>query len=158
MFKKGHEKNEVLKEISSCVEERFNGLHIISNISIRKYQMLFANEIRLAYRANYANRKKNDSRIAEQCYYCNTFVVNKPNFKKHLKVCSRKPGITYKFLNQHFSTYEENFRLLGHLPFTVYFDLETTCGKNLYEDPLNPSKIMCPVSYSFIIIFNPWIF
>ena len=29
LFKKGHEKNELLKEISSCVEQRFNGFHII---------------------------------------------------------------------------------------------------------------------------------
>ena len=102
--------------------------------------------------------KKIDSRTAEQCYYCDTFIVNKPRFEKHLKVCSRKPGITYKFQNQHFSTSEENFRLLGDLPFTIYFDLETTCGKNLYEDPINPSKNMYPVSYCFIIAFNPSLF
>ena len=29
LFKNGHEKNELLKEISSCVEQCFNGFHII---------------------------------------------------------------------------------------------------------------------------------
>ena len=125
---------------------------------IKNKSEILNHKIRLAYRANFAMGKKIDSRTAEQCYYCDTFIVNKPRFEKHLKVCSRKQGITNKFQNQHFFTYEENFRLLGDLPFTVYFHYEATCGKNLYKDSINPSKNMYPFSSCFIIAFNPSLF
>ena len=69
--------------------------------------------------------------------------------------CSKIPGITYKFQNEHLPSLEENFKLLGDLPFTVYFDLETTCGKKLCEDFTDPLRKMYPVSYCFIIAFNP---
>ena len=44
---------------------------------------------------------------------------------------------------------------MGDLPFTVYFDLVTTCGKSWYEDFINPTKDMYPVLYCFVISFNP---
>ena len=44
---------------------------------------------------------------------------------------------------------------MGALPFTVYFDLETTCGKSLYENFTNPTKNMYTVFYCFVIVFNP---
>ena len=115
----------------------------------------FTDEIKLAYRAYIQKGKKCESLTAEQCYYCGVFVSGQARLGKHLKVCSKKPGITYKFNNEHLTTFEENFKLLGDLPFTVYFDLETTCGKKLYEDFSNPTKNMCPVSYCFVIAFNP---
>ena len=53
------------------------------------------------------------------------------------------------------STFEENFRLLSDLPFIIYFDLETNCGKKLYEDFTDPSKNIYPVSHCFIVAINP---
>ena len=53
------------------------------------------------------------------------------------------------------SSFEENFRLLGDLPFKIYFDQEVTCGNKLYQDFTDPSKNMYPVSYCFIVAFNP---
>ena len=82
-------------------------------------------------------------------------MVRQPKLEKHLKICSKIPRITYKFQNEHLPTFEENFKLLGDLPFTVYFDLETTCGKKLCQDFTDPLKYMYPVSYCFIIAFNP---
>ena len=52
-------------------------------------------------------------------------------------------------------TFKENFRLLGDQPFTIYYDLETTCGKKLYEAFTDLSKNMYPVSYCFIVALNP---
>ena len=63
--------------------------------------------------------------------------------------------IQYKFNKERLTTFEENFKLLGDLSFTVYFDLETTCGKKLYEDFTDPIKNMYTISYCLIIAFNP---
>ena len=42
------------------------------------------------------------------------------------------PGLVYKFENQNISTFEDNVKFMGELPLTIYFDLETTCGKTVY--------------------------
>ena len=44
---------------------------------------------------------------------------------------------------------------MGDLPFMMYFDLETTCGRKLFEHALDPVRTMYPVSYCFIVAFNP---
>ena len=65
------------------------------------------------------------------------------------------PGITYKFENQHLTTFEDNFRFMGEQPFTIYFDLETTYGKRQIQYIDGSEKNMCPVSYCFIVAFHP---
>ena len=50
--------------------------------------------------------------------------------EKHLSICSAKEGITYAFGNGQIINYQNNFKYLGDLPFTVYFDFETTIGGN----------------------------
>ena len=39
------------------------------------------------------------------------------------------PGLIYKFKNQNISTFDGNVKFMGDLPFSIYFDLETTCRK-----------------------------
>ena len=105
VFKKGHEKNEVTKEISSRVGQHFNGFDIICHELDKKenqnfepvdliykpvksakknFECFFTNEINLAYHAHFQHGKETDfkSRMAEQCYYCDAFVVGKPKLKK----------------------------------------------------------------------------
>ena len=50
--------------------------------------------------------------------------------KKHLSVCSAKEGITYAFDIGQILNYQDNFKYLGDLPFTVYFDFETATGNS----------------------------
>ena len=50
--------------------------------------------------------------------------------KKHLSLCSAKKEITNAFDNGQILNYRDNFKYLGDLPFTVYFDFETTTGGN----------------------------
>ena len=77
--------------------------------------------------------------------------MGKPKLEKHLKVFSKIPRIVYKFENEYLSTFQENFRLLGDLPFTIYFDLETTCGKKLYEDFTDPTK-KCTLFHTVLLL------
>ena len=48
--------------------------------------------------------------------------------KKHLQVCVTKEGIAYSFDNGQIITFQDNFRYLGDVPFTVYFDFKITTG------------------------------
>ena len=48
--------------------------------------------------------------------------------KKHIKVCEAKEGVTYKFDNGNIISFEDNFKYMGNVPFTVYFDFATTTG------------------------------
>ena len=102
---------------------------------------------------------KNDilrSSTAFACYYCNVYCSSKKVFEKDLCVCARKPGVVYSFNNQHLSTFEDNFTLMGDQPFSVYFDLETTCGKDKLVFDFDDEHLtdMYVISYCFIVVFH----
>ena len=46
--------------------------------------------------------------------------------KKHTKVCGANEGITSCFDNGEIISFQDNFKYLGDVPFTVYFDFEAT--------------------------------
>ena len=48
MFKKGHDTNEVQKEVSSCVSQCFNGFHITSHM-LEKTQKVDFESIDIVY-------------------------------------------------------------------------------------------------------------
>ena len=63
------------------------------------------------------------------------------------------PGIIYKFENQHLNTFADNYRVVGEVSFAIYFDLETTCGKEEFGN-VGKGK-MYPVSYCLVVAFHP---
>ena len=90
-----------------------------------------------------------------ECYYCNKFFKNKNKAENHLKVCSGKPGIIYNFCSQTLTSFEDNFKSKGDVPFTIYFDFETTSPTD--ADWLNPEdKKMFVVSYVIVVAFHPF--
>ena len=94
------------------------------------------NQIHLAYRTYIGRFEKRRERIChctiKQCYYCeNVFAKNNENMKKHLQVCAAKEGITYTFDKGHIISFQDNCKYLGDVPFTVYFDFETTIGDSV---------------------------
>ena len=72
----------------------------------------------------------------------------KENMKKHLSVCSAKEGITYAFDIGQILNYQDNFKYLGDLPFTVYFDFETTTGNSPFFNSTMYVRSYCQI-YSF---------
>ena len=52
--------------------------------------------------------------------------------KKHLQVCAAKEGITYSFDNGQIIAFQDNFRYLDDVPFTVYFDFEANPGNSVF--------------------------
>ena len=69
-------------------------------------------------------------------YYCNKFFRGKAKREHHLKVFSGKPGIVYNFCSQTLNSFEDNFGSKGDVPFTTYFDFETTSPTD--SEWLNP--------------------
>lgn len=45
---------------------------------------------------------------------------------KQTKICAAKEGIFYTFENGKTISFQDNFRYLGDVSVTVYFDFETT--------------------------------
>ena len=67
----------------------------------------------------------------------------------HLSICAAKEGITYSFDNNQIIDYQDNYKYMGDLPFSVYFGFETTTGNAVFFD----SKMFL-MSYCLIFSFN----
>ena len=78
------------------------------------------------------------------------FAKNDENIKKHLQVCAAKEGITYTFDNGQIISSQNNFKNLGDVLYTFYFDSETTTGDSVFLD-----QKMFVVSYCQIYSFHP---
>ena len=82
--------------------------------------------------------------MVRQCHYCeNFFVKSKDAMEKHTKVFAAKEGIVYSFENGKITSFQDNFKYLGDIPFTVYFDFNTTTGDVVF---LNPKMFLVFVS------------
>ena len=150
--KKVHRKNEVTRNLSSSVLEKFNDYEMIrTDLSCQEktevvpidvvYQPIYNENIlvpcyfTLAYRIylGYFDKEKGQikNKAVHHCHYCqNLFVKSKEQMKKHLSFCGAKEEITYAFDNGQILNYQDNFKYLSELPFTVYFNFETTTRGN----------------------------
>ena len=154
--KKVKRKNEVTRNLLSSVLEKFNSYEMIRNdLSYQEkaevipidvvYEPIcdenfpvpcyFTSEIHLAYRSyvGFFDKEKEQikNRTFRQCHYCqNFFAKNKEQIKKLLSICTAKEGITYAFDNGQTLNYQDNFKYLSDLRFTVYFDFEATARGN----------------------------
>ena len=173
--KKVQGKNKVRRNLSSCVLEKFNGYETIRNDLARKERVkyraidivyepsfdtdtpvvcYFSPEIHLAYRGylgTFENgQEKVYNRVVRQCYYCHHyFAKSKEKMQTHLSICAAKEGITYSFDNNQIIDYPDNYKYMGDLPFSVYFDFETTTGNVVFFD-----LKMLVMSYCLICSFN----
>ena len=125
LIKKGPQKNEVHRELSTCIESRFNGIEIVKVVMSSEKRVMFkpldivykpisaadqnfdcfiADSVRLFYRALIRRGKNStESMTTEQCFACNKLFVENP----HLQFCGNMPGIVYNFENQNISTFED---------------------------------------------------
>lgn len=44
-------------------------------------------------------------------------------------------GIVYSFKNNKIISFQGNFKYLGDISFTIYYDFEITTGDNIFQDP-----------------------
>ena len=78
-------------------------------------------------------REKTYNRAVKQCHYCqNYFDKSVDKMQKQLSICAAKEGVTYSFDNGQITDYQDNFKYIGDLPFSVYFNFETTTGNAVF--------------------------
>ena len=174
--KKVQGKNKLAENLSSSAVEKFNGYEMIrrkleckENIDLTPIDIayepsydenipapcFFTGQIFLAYKSYIGRIDRSKecifSRAVKQCHFCeNLFAKNEEAMKKHLTICAAREGITYSFNNGQIINFQDNFKYLGDVPFTVYFDFETTAGDSVFFDPK-----MFVVSYCQIYSFHP---
>ena len=143
-------KNKVTRNLTSSIIKKCNGYEIIKHELARKEKMkftpiniiyepiydgnvpvpcYFTNEIHLAYRSYIGKYLKGQEKIrhpiVRKRLYCEKcFCKNEENMKHHIKMCAAKEGITYCFDNGNTIFFQDNFKYLGDVPFTVYFGFE----------------------------------
>ena len=174
--RKVKEKNQMKRELSACIIQKFNGYELLRNhlnsterknfipIDIvyeptlnekKTIVCFFAPEISLGYYTSYDKMRKrkkvtNHTR-ARQCHYCNNFFIKSAEkMQKHLSCCAGKAGFTFSFDNGKIINYQGHYKNLGDLPFAVYYDFETTTGSVVFFDAK-----MYVVSYCMIVAFHP---
>ena len=102
-----------------------------------------------------SNKTKNGLSIttADQCYGCNKFFIGRKSLERHMNVCGHFPEIVYKFENKNIQTFFNNMKFMEDLPFSSYFDLETTPDKKVYN--FHEDASFYPISYAFVVAFHP---
>ena len=118
-------------------------------------ECFFTPKIRLGFRTTIKKSKKGGNVLnhthVKQCHYCNNyFIKSDEKMKKHLSICSGKAGFTFSFDNGKIVDYQDHYRSLGDLPFSIYHDFETTTGSVVFFD----AKINM-VSYCMAVAFHP---
>ena len=170
------DEQKVVRQLSSCLIEKYNGFTVIRieydkkerknfeplDIIYKPTKRLeieplcyFSIDISQAYSGYYSSGSRmTRAQKVKQRNYCNHFFVHNPQkFERHLKQCSGKPGVIYNFTNQSLVLYEDNFKTKGDKPFRVYFDFETTAPTDTCLDP--EQKKMFVVSYVMIVALHP---
>ena len=164
------------KELSACLISKCNGFEFLRNslkskekkdfipIDIvykrtlndqKPIECFFALKIEMAYNAIIElvrQGKKNLShRKPKQRHYCeNGFIKSEEKMQEHLSCCSGKAGFNYVFDNGKILNYQDNYGKIGDLPFTIYYDFETTTGSVAFFDAK-----MFVISYFIIAAFHP---
>ena len=170
------EKQNQIKQLASCLNQKYNGYQVIKNsfskrerqefepvdiiyIPTKNVQILplcyYTTNISNAYTALYSEGlKTRRSYTIYECYYCNKFFRQKNKKDHHLKICSGKPGVVYNFCSQTLTSFEDNYSAIGDVPFSIYFDFETTSPTD--SEWLDPEdKKMFVMSYVIIVAFHP---
>ena len=89
------------------------------------------------------------SHAVRQFPYCeNFFKKSEEKMTAHVKCCAGQAAYFYVF-NNSIVNYQENFNKIGNLPFSIYYNFETTTGSAIYHDAK-----MYTLSYCRIVAFH----
>ena len=119
------EKNQMKRELSACIIQKFNGYELLRNLvnSIERKDFIpidvvyeptvnenkiiecfFAPKIHPGFQTTIEKSRKCGNVLnhtdVKQCHYCNNyFIKSDEKMKKHLSICSGKAGFTFSFDN-----------------------------------------------------------
>ena len=171
---KNPKKQTVVRQLSSCIHEKFNGFNIITiehGKKLRKkfkpidiiykpvkkadaeIKCYFSQDMSRAYRNTCNKGEKLSHGFGYQWYCCNKFFARPGKHKRHMEHCSGIPDIVYSFNNKNLVTFEDNLGYKGDWPLVAYIGFETTAATDSCFDP--EQKNMFVVSYVIILAFHP---
>ena len=106
---KNPKKQTIVRQLSSCINEKYNGFHMISIEYSKKLRKKFE-LIDIIYKPvksvddyfkvikKFMQRQwKISHKFAFECYYCRKFFARTDKQKRHIENCSGVPGIIYNF-------------------------------------------------------------
>ena len=151
------EKTNFVRQLSSYINEKYNGYQTISIEYARKERKNFK-PIDTIYKSTknpeksplcystpdfskaYHNLYSTGDKIKQQyrgyqCYYCNKFFTREERQKRHTESCSGVPGAIYNFNTKTLISFKDNFNSKGNFPFVLYYDFETTAPSGNIFDP-----------------------
>ena len=156
------QKKSVFREISSCVLNRFNGYNILKiakedcvkstfnpldivydpvGDATKSIGCYFSENNRFVFHLQYSkgirfadNKIRIDKSTPTNAILAINLMQQKKGHDSHVANCSQSAGIVYKFDHKSLISFEDNYHLLGDLPFVVYFDFERTAGRDLFQD------------------------
>lgn len=166
-------KNIMQRDLSTCVEELFNGFHLVRKLTknemrenfklidivykpLRRVNQIidcyFSLLMRNAYRLT--SEKKNGENVStvDQCFTCKKFSIARKSLERDMNLCGSMTGILNKFENQNIQMFVDNKKFMGDVPFSIYFDFETTAGKRVYNFEEDAS--LYPVASVFAVAFH----
>ena len=173
LIKQDAKKKNAIRDLSSCIIEKFNGFNIVKLEFGKKLRQkmlpidiaykpvkkedeiigcFFSVKINLAYRSTFSENKKNTHGSAFQCYFCSNYYGRKDKFARHIKNCMGRPGYIYNFNIQNLLTFEENLKFKRDIPLTAYIDFERTAPTDNCLDP--ETEKMTAVSNVIIFAFH----
>lgn len=171
--------NKIAQDLSSSVIEKFNGyeiikrglrnkekedfspIYIVYEPSSNKDDLVicyFTDNIHLTFKSCISKKIRGEEKIlhniVRQCPYCENYLSKTEEaMQKHTKICTAKEGIVYTFENGKMISFQDNFKYLGDVPFTVYFDFETTKCDFVFSNPKTFIVSYCQI-YSFYQSLN----
>ena len=173
LIKQDSEKKTVMRDLSSCVIEKFNGFNIIrvefSETIRQTYRPIdiiynpmrkpdeiinyyFSERLNLSFRASYSGGTKIKHCTGWQCYFCSNYYARKEKCDCHFENCTGQPGYVCNFNTRNLVTFEENLKYKGD-PLVTYIDFEVAAQTDECLDPEN--RKMFAVSYVIVFAFHP---
>ena len=173
--KKRSKKENIVRQISSCLTDKYNGFQAISIEFARRERKNFkpidiiykptknpeisplcyyTEDISRAY-TNFYNVEHKNKRAYScyECYYCKNFFFKKDTHKRHIENCTGVPGVVYNFNTKSLISLQDKFHVKVDLPFVLYFAFETTAPTDICFDP--EQKKMFVVYNVLIVAFHP---
>ena len=171
---KNPKQQKIVRQLLSCVHEKFDGFNIICVEYSKKLRKKFkpiditykpvrkpernilcysSEDMSKAYSSSCSQGEKISHGFAFECHYCGNFFARADKQKRHIGNCSGIPGVVYNFNNQNLITFEDNLKFKGDLPMAIYYDFETTAPTDNCFEP--EQREVFVVSCVMIAAFHP---
>ena len=122
---KDKSKQKIVRQLSSCLIEKYSGFRVITIEFERKQRKLFR-PIDIIYRPTKSIDIEplcyfsDEISKSYQCYYCNKFFIQQMRQKRNMANWLGRPGVVYNFNNQNLISYQDNFHAKGDVSFVIY--------------------------------------